>query len=223
MSARITREEQAMAIIVESKGGKFEKCPEGVHFAVCVGIWDLGTQPSELYEPTRQVMFSWEIVGDESPSGEPYFVSQSFTMSLHEKSKLRPKLEAWRGKPFTEQEAKRYDLTERLGKPCQIQVVHADGRNGKSYANVTTLMQLPKGVPPIQAKSALTQYSITDGENFPEGMPDFVKDRIRKSHQFADAKGVEARKDEAYAAFSGGSPPARSSGPLPWEDASPAY
>ncbi len=94
-----------MAIIVESKGGKFEKCPEGVHFAVCVGIWDLGTQPSELYEPTRQVMFSWEIVGDEAPSGEPYFVSQSFTMSLHEKSKLRPKLEAWRGKPFSEQEA----------------------------------------------------------------------------------------------------------------------
>lgn len=223
-----------MAIYIESGGGSFERCPEGVHPAVCVGIWELGTQPSDLYEPSRQIMLSFEIVGEETSKGEPFFVSRTFTASLHEKSKLRPFIEAWRGAKLTEAELKaKYDIMERLGKSCQLAVTHATGGNGKTYANIASVMALPKGMQAPPPKTALSSYSIGDLENFPPEMPNFVKDKIRRSHQFRDVPKPSAtdaatsHRAEVYAAFAGTSaappkiPPV--SGGVPWEDGEIAY
>lgn len=221
-----------MAVIVESSGGNFEKAPEGVHFAVCVGVWDIGTQPSDLYKPARKVVLCWELVGETAADGKPFTISQSFTMSLHEKSTLRPKIEAWRGKVITDAEAQKFDLATLLGRPCQLQVTHKES-NGKTYANVTSIMAIPKGVPPMQAKTPLSEYTITMGENFPDPMPEYFRKKVRESHEFTKPKAAEQFKDDIEHAFhattssrpnpAANLPKMTATEPLPWEESAPTY
>ena len=95
-------------------------------------------------------MVSWELL--EEPfmeDGRPFSVTQFYTVSLHEKAKLRADLESWRGRKFTAQELEGFDLASVVGAYCMIQVVHDE--TGK-YANVQTIMAFkgdkPKPVNP---------------------------------------------------------------------------
>jgi hypothetical protein len=95
-------------------------------------------------------MVSWELLDDpKMQDGRPFSVSQFYTVSLHEKSKLRADLEAWRGRKFTAAELEGFDLSTVLGAYCMLQVVHSE--DGK-YANVQTIMaykgEKPKAVNP---------------------------------------------------------------------------
>ncbi len=133
-----------MALLAkESGGGEMTITPEETYIARCYRIVDLGTQPgNEIYgsKPAHKVMVSWELIGKEDPKmddGRPYSVHQTYTVSLHEKAKLRKDLEAWRGKKFTTEELQGFDLGNVLGSYCMIQVVH--DATGK-YANVNAIM-----------------------------------------------------------------------------------
>lgn len=138
----------------DSGSGDFEMTPEGVYTARCYRIIDLGTQKgSEAYGGKEQhkVMVSWELIGREDPKmqegdnkGKPFSIHKRYTVSLSEKANLRADLEAWRGKKFTLDELKGFDISNVLGAYCTIQVVHDE--TGK-YANVNSIMAF-KGVKP---------------------------------------------------------------------------
>lgn len=131
----------------EGAGGNFELTPEGVYTARCYRIIDLGTQKgAEQFGGKEQhkVMISWELIGNDDPKmeegdnkGKPYSIHKRYTVSLSEKASLRADLEAWRGKKFTAEELRGFDLSNVLGAYCQIQVVHDE--TGK-YANVNAIM-----------------------------------------------------------------------------------
>lgn len=127
----------------EKGGGDFEMTPEGVYTGRCYKIIDLGTQTTTGQYGTKEqhkVMISWELIGKDDPKmedGRPFSVTQWYTVSLHEKSKMRADLEAWRGKKFSADELEGFDLGTVLGAYCMIQVVH--DQTGK-YANVQTIM-----------------------------------------------------------------------------------
>jgi hypothetical protein len=127
----------------ESGAGDFEMTPEGVFTGRCFKIIDLGTQTTNGQYGTKEqhkVMVSWELIGKDDPrmeDGRPFSVSQFYTVSLHEKAKLRKDLEAWRGRKFTAEELAGFDLGTVIGAYCLIQVVHSE--DGK-YANVQTIM-----------------------------------------------------------------------------------
>lgn len=72
-------------------------------------------------------------------------VVQRYTLSLHEKSKLRPMLEAWRGRKFTNEELEGFDLERLLGANCQVQVCHNISSDGQVYANVQAVVPAAKG------------------------------------------------------------------------------
>ena len=127
-----------------SGSGDFNPVPEGIYTARAYRIVDLGTQliKSVLFGESEkhQVMISWELIGKDDArmdDGRPYSMHKTYTVSLHEKSKLRADLEAWRGKKFTTEELAGFDLGKILGQYCTIQVVHSE--DGK-YANVQTIM-----------------------------------------------------------------------------------
>jgi len=149
----------------DSGGGNFQQAPIGNHVGRCVHIVDLGTQHGEYQgQPTarQQVVITWELPDELMEDGLPFIVSAFFTNSLHEKAALRSALQNWRGKEFTPDELNGFDLTNVLGKPCMVSVVHTD----KGKAKVSAVAAMPKG---IKAKPAVNDsYAYWIEEHDPE-------------------------------------------------------
>lgn len=140
-----------MAFIVKDSGGDFKPCPGGQHQVVCVDVVDRGMVTGE-YGTKHMVQLRWETADQDTernPPG-PYLIVRSYTASLHEKSKLRADLEAWRGRPFTAQELAGFDVETVIGANGLMQVIQRTGNNGKVFANVQAIMGLPRGMPKIE-------------------------------------------------------------------------
>ena len=132
-----------MPIYAKQKSGDFVPAPEGLWPAVCVDVVDKGMVESEKYKPRHMIQIRW--VMDAEPAlktGKPHMAVRSFGCTLGKKSSLLPFLEAWRGRKFTEDELKSFDVEKLIGAPCQLQIIH----NGE-YANVQAVVPAGKGVP----------------------------------------------------------------------------
>lgn len=132
-----------MPFIVKESTSNFEPAPEGLHPGVCCDIVDLGPQKSGWGEKPM-VRIIWQLPTLQK-SGERHTVSQRYTVSLHNKAKLRQTLEMWRGKALTPEELKGFDLEKLLGANAQIQVIHNVADEGRVYANVQAVVPLPPG------------------------------------------------------------------------------
>lgn len=136
-------------ILSDSGNTSFEQPPTGSHAARCIAIIDLGTQRT-TYEGEaqikRQVIVRWELptelISTGDFAGKPFTVSKFYTASLHEKAGLRKDLASWRGRDFTADELKGFDLKSVVGKACMLAV----GMSEKGKAKVTSVMGLPKGM-----------------------------------------------------------------------------
>lgn len=133
--------------VKEPQGRDFPTAPEGLYHGVCVDVWDIWTEKRPehfgggLVDKTRLV---WQL-DKEDKDKRRYEVMATYTASLHEKAKLRQHLESWRGRRFTEEELKGFDIEKVIGANCQIQIVHNVSANGKTYANVQAIVPLGKG------------------------------------------------------------------------------
>lgn len=140
--------------ITPSTGGDYTPTPEGQHIAVCSRIVDLGTQPGSAMYPTPKpkIRVFWELPQerisytnqDGVEKEGPVLHSEQFTVSFHEKATLRKTLEAWRGKPFSDEDftgpPNGFHMKKLLGIPAVLQIVH-EHRDGKTYANLNSIMK----------------------------------------------------------------------------------
>ena len=145
-----------MAFNVSSgSGGNYTPAPAGTHRAVCSKIVDLGTIATP-WGPKHYVMIGWELpderISYQDKEGNdvegPFMAYQRYNLTLGSESKpsnLRSDLESWRGKPFTKEEEAAFDLSKLLGKGCLVTIVH-NVTNGKTYANVSSVVALPKSM-----------------------------------------------------------------------------
>ena len=171
----------------------FPKAPAGTHVARCYQVIDLGHQKivwnnEEKWQP--KILLSWEILGDERmEDGRPFAVSNRYTLSLSEKSALRPMLEAWRGKPFTNEEAREFEVKNVLGAYCMVNVIHHT-EGDKTYANIAAVMALPKGMTKPPAINPNLYFNLDDGD--PSKLPEWLQKIIAKSREksgtFSDMK-----------------------------------
>lgn len=155
-----------MSFYVEDKGGNFERCPSGMHLARCYRIIDLGTQKSEYMGQVKylhKVMLGWEIHGTDDNGkplkmndGRPFGIFKNYTLSWSEKANLRLDLQSWRGRPFTQEEMRKFDLKNVLGAWCMLNVIERPGQDGKTYTNVN-------GVTPVPA--IIKQNGLPEGVN----------------------------------------------------------
>ena len=208
-------------IISASGGGNFpERKPleAGAYAAVCDMIVDLGVQPSPggQFAPKRTLMVRFQIPSERveiTKNGEtkslPAVISRTLGLSLNEKATLRQLLQSWRGKAFTSEELKRFDLANVLGKPAFINVTHSV-KGEKTYANLTSIMPLPKGMPAPTLEGEALIYS-TDApdpavfDKLPEWVQDKIANRIVDAPKFAPtpkaaaapAAATEEFKDDA--------------------------
>ena len=153
-----------------------ELIPAGSHTAVCYRVIDCGTQPTS-YGPKRQILFGFELPDELMSGGQPFVISRRFTYSADRKSALRCEIESWLGRPLTAADFGKFDLSEMLGRTCMIGIKH-DVREGRTYANVTSIMRPPKGVPErLSVINPATALSLDD-RPFPafefESLPDWL-------------------------------------------------
>jgi len=178
-----------MAIYAEVTSAPSTPAPEGNHAARCVRMIDLGTQKNKFDESKaaqRKVRLEFELPEELREDGKPFLLHQKFTLTMHEKGSLRKFLQGWRGVPFTEDEAKRFDITKLLGQPCLLNVIHKTNE-GKTYANIDAATRLPKSMTAPAQITPCFEFSLS-AEDFRQevydALPDYLKEEIAASPEY---------------------------------------
>lgn len=180
-----------MSLTVNANGGtNLPPVAEGTHLAVCNMLVDLGLQTSEVYKNTsRKVLIGWEIPGEtiKTEDGEhPRTLSKRYTASLNESANLRQDLAAWRGRDFTSEELDAFDLRNIIGKSCLLNVIHKES-NGKTYANISSIMALPKGMEKGVLSGKPTVFDLdSDPLSAVEELPKWIADIVIKSQTYQE-------------------------------------
>lgn len=144
---------------------KFVPPPEGLQQAVCVDIVDLGMVANKYNEGKLQhkARVVWQSENLHPQKNTPLIASQKYTVSLHEKSKLRKDLEAWKGRKLSAHELKGFELDDLIGENCQLQIVHNTGTDGETYGNVNAIVPLGRGMAKIAAQPDYVRVHLRDG------------------------------------------------------------
>ena len=182
----------------DSGGGSFTPVSPGMHLARCYRIVDMGTQTTDFQGQTKhlqKVMLQFEVHGEDdsgkplvTAKGEPMSISKNFTLSLAEKATLRKDLQAWRGRDFTPEELRGFELKTVLGAWAMITVSKALGGNGKEYTNIVSINPVPvtikkAGMPEGFNKLAMFVISNPDMELF-ETFGNGLKEKITSSPEW---------------------------------------
>lgn len=166
-----------MPLIAEDKGG-FKQIEPGTYTARCYSVIDLGTQRGEyLGEATvnHQVLVGWEIPSELMEDGQPCAISKFYTLSLGEKANLCKDLTSWRGKAFSDEEKKGFDIFNLVGVACMISVIKKD--NGKSA--VATVSKMPKGMEAPDQINESVKFSIDEFLAGDNSVYDAISDGIK--------------------------------------------
>lgn len=178
-----------MAIYAETAATAYAPAPEGNHPARCVQMIDLGTQANKFdpsKAPKRKVQLVFELPTELRDDHTPHLLRQKFSLTMHEKGTLRKFLQGWRGRAFTEEEAKRFDITVLLGKACLLNVIH-ETKGEKTYANITGATMLPKGMEAPAQITPTLEFSLDPGSYdglVLEALADYLKDEIKESPEY---------------------------------------
>jgi hypothetical protein len=188
-----------MSFYVEDAPREFERCPAGMHLARCYSIVDLGTQKNEYMGEVKflhKIQISWEIHGTDDSGqplrmndGRPYGVFKNYTHSWSEKANLRLDLQSWRGKPFSPEEMRKFDLSKVLGQFCMLNIIERQSQNGKVYANINGVTPVPSvikqaGLPEGVNPTVMFNLKTPDMTVF-EGFSDYLKAKITASPEWA--------------------------------------
>jgi len=189
-----------MSLTLTLEQNSREPVEAGNHVARCVQVIDLGHQTEKAFESedtqlNHKIRITWELPNEirewtdretNEVKSRPEIISQEFKASLHEKSKLRKLLVSWRGRDFTEDELKGFELRNVLGAPCFLNIVHAE-KDGKKYANISAVTPLAKG---MTCPDQITELMYFEVENFDQNLfdklPKFIQEKLAKSEELKD-------------------------------------
>ncbi len=169
--------------------------PAGTHMARVINIIYLGTVKGSFGD-SYKVRITWELptethVFKEGEEAKPFSISRETTLSMGQKSNLRPIVEGVLGVSLKDEEAYAFDIDEILGKECLLTVVYDEGENG-TYANVGTVTKLVKGMvcPPAVNPLKILSYEKFDEKYF-ETLPSFIKEKMAKTPEYKKLKGED--------------------------------
>lgn len=195
-----TKEPNNMSIIVkeQSQRPKQPPIPAGMHVATCYYVVDVGTHHFNWQgeaKSNRKVYLGFEVHGERitipSKDGEPEknlprAISQDYTISLDKKSNLRKVLDSWRGKAFTPEELKGFDLKNILGAPCMLNLAHSVCGQ---YANIIGVVPMMKGMDAPKPENPQLLFSVGDlkegvAPEWPENMPKWLIEKVQESDEY---------------------------------------
>lgn len=194
-----------MAIVAKNTSQTRELTEAGNHLAYCIKMIEIGTCNENVMGTEKQlhkVNLTWELplvtkIFDEAKGPHPLVVSKEFTLSMGDKANLRKMLESWRGSPFTEEQAKNFDITVLLGKPCMVNVTHKPSKKDPSikYDEISAVTPVPKGMtmPKQVNPSQELSYDKWDEKLF-EALPDFIKGKMIQTPEYKQMRNPEQDK-----------------------------
>lgn len=194
-----------MAINATNKGVQRELIPAGNYIARCYQMIQIGTVEEMILGSVKslnKVRIGWELpteqkVFNPEKGEQPFVISKEFTLSMNEKSNLRKVLASWRGKDFTEDEAKCFDITKLLSVPCMLNVIHKPSKADPTriYEEIGSVSPMPKGVkcPPQINPTAVLEFENFNWELF-NSLPDFIKMKVQSSAEFKEMQSPHERQ-----------------------------
>ena len=187
--------------VKEAAESSFEPIPEGTYSAVCHLLEDLGVQHNKAFDnSSRKVMLGWLIPEETYVNKEGFEVPRAmyatYTASIGKKAKLRSLLASWRGRDFTADELEAFNLRNIVGAPCLMNIIHTDGKDGRTYANIAGIMRLPKG---MQAAKLSTDPIIFDLDEDPlenlELLPEWIANKVKESETYMDKAAAQIKNE----------------------------
>jgi hypothetical protein len=183
--------------VSDAENKQYPICPSGTHFARCWQIIDLGTQKGTYDgKPTirRMIRIAFEIPSEPMEDGRPFSVDREYNFTMSPKGSLRPDLEAWRGKEFTDDDfdpgnPKRFNIKNLLGVGATIAVIHTQGVKDptRTYAKIKSISALPKG---SQLSAAVNKpvFLSMFGDNWDQALfdslPEWTRNKIATSPEY---------------------------------------
>lgn len=177
----------------QKSAGNFKPVPEGPHPAVLYSLIDLGTQQGTYQgkpaNPKRKIAMRFELHGEDTKldDGRPMSIGKTFTLSSSAKGNLRPFMESWRGKAFSDEEFEAFDLQNMLGKPAILTIVE-DGE----YRVINGISRLIAGMQAPTLTNKQVYLSLDPGEfdaTVFDGLSDKTKETIGQSPEFQALNG----------------------------------
>jgi hypothetical protein len=182
--------------LTEGNGKAFEAHPAGTPVATLIKIIDLGSQEVNWQGATKlshKIRFVWEST-ETMTDGRPFIIQRDFTASLNSKGNLRPFLEGWRGRAFTEAELAGFDPKVLIGMPCLLSLVESG-----EYTNINAAMRLPKGMEAPKIVGDTVFFSLAEFDlNVFNSLSEKVKEKIMKSpeYQSLNIEGHKLQKEQ---------------------------
>ena len=178
---------------VAKSTSNFEPAPQGTHIARCYGCISLGTQHSDMYADKFKVMLMFELPNEMIEFDDngtkvqrPMTIQKEYGLSLGKKSTLRKHLESWRGRAFTDEELKGFEVSNVVGAPCQITIVHVPRSTGDGVsARIESVTGLSKGTScPPQVHKAV-KFEIEEGRmgTYKE-LPEWIRTKIEACEEW---------------------------------------
>lgn len=194
-----------MAIVAKNNGGSsIEPVKAGMHAGRCVKMYHIGTVEETFQNDVKQcnkVMIAFEIPGqmhtfDESKGAEPRIISKEFTLSMNPKANLRKMLESWRGVPFTEDEARAFDVTKLLGVPCLLNIMHKESKKGNKYADLTSITPMMEGTTAPDQIIPSFEFNYDNISEMWGEVPKYIQEKIKASAEFKQSGFVPPATEE---------------------------
>lgn len=163
-------------MIVKDTGGDFKSVDAGTHVARCISLVGIGTREKEWQGKKRlasEVVVAWELPFELMDDGRPYTISAFYTRSLADKANLRHALKNWRGRDFTAEELRAFELRNVLDKGCQV----VCAENDKGKVHVTSVAGLPKG---LELPARINDLRYFDAEEFDMEAYELLSDGMKK-------------------------------------------
>lgn len=177
--------------VTAGESGSYTPAPEGTHRAVCSGIAILGTYDEEFQgveKKQKKVRIFFELPDETREydgKTEPTKISKEFSFSWSDKSNLYKFINNWRGKPYTPEELKQFNLPNIISAPCLLTIQHKIGKtSGKQYAEITSATPMVKGMEKPVATETFFYAVDRHDETTYAGLPEFVRNKIADSDEW---------------------------------------
>ena len=183
------------SIYATDSGVERELIPTGNHVARCFSMVHIGTVQG-TFGIQNKVRIGWELpeelrVFDQAKGEQPMVIFQEFSLSMNAKANLRKMLASWRGKDFSPEEAKKFDITKLIGVPCMLNIIHKPGIQdpSKTYQTISGVSTVPKSmkVPKQILPAQVLSFESWDEEMF-QSLPEYLRNKIVVSKEYQELK-----------------------------------
>ncbi len=182
-----------MSLTVTESNTTRQPLPTGPTQGRCLSVVDLGTQSFEYKGETksrRRILISFELSDhsvDTDEGSRPAVRSVTMTHTLHPQGRLRPFLESWRGKPFTNEQLAGFNLEAVLDKPCMLNI----GLSDKGNDFIQGIMPAIAGLEANDLVNKAYTYTVDNPDIGFDKLPEWQQKIVQQSAEWLSTGSAE--------------------------------